>query len=266
MALAIRDVRSWGGLVAAVLLFVGIAAPLAAAQTPASPPRITQDLPEADFLFGPPRGSIAVRGSLLWPGERSDLFTFVQEQLTIDQGDFRTVEFGADIAFSLSPRFDVLGSVDLARRSIGSEYREFVDNDLRPIEQRTSLNQTAITASVRYALIPRGRRVGTFAWIPSRVQPYIGAGGGLLVWRFQQNGDFVDFQDFDVFPEVFTSNGVAPVAHVLGGTDIQVYKRLMLTAEGRYQWASGELDNDFIGFEPLDLSGFRASVGLRFVF
>jgi len=266
MALAIRDVRSWCALAAAVLLFGGIAAQPAAAQTSAPPPRMTQDLPEADFLFGPPRGSIAVRGSLLWPGEGSDLFTFVQEQLTIDKGDFRSAEFGTDISFALNSRFDIVGSLDIARRSIGSEYRDFVDGDLLPIEQRTSLNQTAVTASLRYALTPRGQRVGRFAWIPSRLQPYIGVGGGLVVWRFEQNGDFIDFQDFDVFPEVFTANGVAPTAHVLGGTDIQVYKRLMFTAEARYQWASGTLGDDFIGFEPLDLSGFRASAGLRFVF
>lgn len=266
MALAIRDPRSWRGLAAAVILFAGVAAPPAAAQTPSPPPRMTQDLPEADFLFGPPRGSVALRGSLLWPGENSDLFTFVQEQLTIDKGDFRSAEVGADVAFTLSPRFDLVASLDIARRSLGSEYRDFVDNDLLPIEQRTALNQTALTATLRYALASRGQRVGRFAWIPARFQPYLGAGGGVVFWRFQQSGDFIDFQDFDIFPDEFASNGVAPVAHVLGGTDVQVYKRLMFTIEGRYQWASGDLGDDFIGFEPIDLSGFRASAGLRFVF
>ena len=53
---------------------------------------------------------------------------------------------------------------------------------------------------------------------------------------------------------------------MLGGLDIVAYKRLMFSLDGRYQWARGELGEDFVGFEPLDLSGFRASVGISIAF
>jgi hypothetical protein len=41
-----------------------------------------------------------------------------------------------------------------------------------------------------------------------------------------------------------------------GGADIQVYKRLYLSLEGRFTWVHAELDQDFIDFEPIDLGGF----------
>ncbi|MCC7125598.1 MAG: hypothetical protein IT178_12175 [Acidobacteria bacterium] len=258
--------RPWCRLLATVAIVCALTPSTAFAQTPADTPTLTRDLPEADFYFGEPRGSIGVRGSLLVPGERSDLFDFLQNQLTIDRGDFRSAAFGADLAFTLTPRIDLVGSMDISRKTVASEYRDFVDNELLPIEQRTSLRQAGVTASVRYALAPRGERIGRFAWIPSRVQPYVGAGGGLIFWRFQQEGDFVDYEDGRVFPEFFSSNGISPTAHALGGLDIVVYKRMLFTLEGRYQWARGDLENDFIGFEPIDLSGVRASAGFRFVF
>jgi len=258
--------RSWLVAVLAVAaVVVGLPATAGAQVTP-GPARPSQQLPDADFLFGRPRGSIGIRGSLAIPTEGSDSFDFVRDQLTIEKGDFRSAAFAFDVGVALTPRVDVVAGLDLARKTVASEYRDFVDNDLLPIEQRSSLRQNAVTGSIRVALAPRGRSVGRFAWIPSRVQPYVGAGGGVLFWEFSQSGDFVDFQDFSVFPDTFSAKGVSPTAHVLGGTDVQVYKRLMLTVEGRYVWASGTLEDDFIGFEPLDLSGFRVSAGINLVF
>jgi hypothetical protein len=45
-----------------------------------------------------------------------------------------------------------------------------------------------------------------------------------------------------------------------------MYKRLFLTTEARYVWAQGELSNEFVGFEPLDLSGLKLAAGINFVF
>ena len=90
---------------------------------------------------------------------------------------------------------------------------------------------------------------------------------------FRQTGDFVDFATenrvlgtFTIFTDTFRSEGWAPSAHVFGGTDIQVYKRLYLSLEGRYTWQHADLDQDFIDFEPMDLGGFRFGAGIHFVF
>jgi len=260
--------RFGGGLLRlplALALLAGTAWPVAA-QGGTPPPRISQDLPDSDFLFKRPRVTLSIRGGVLVPREGSDLFDFVQEQLTIDSGDFRSPLFALEVGYAPTARLDIVGGFDLAHQGVRSEYRDFVDNNLLPIEQDTTLRQNSFTGSVRVALVPRGRSVGQYAWIPARVQPFVGAGGGMVFWEFKQTGDFVDFQDFEIFTDTFVSSGVSLSGHVLGGVDIQLYKRLFLTTEARYVWAQGELNNEFVGFEPLDLSGFKLAAGINFVF
>lgn len=250
---------------APLVLFLVLASGLHAVAQP-TPQSPIGDVPEADFLFGQPRGSLSIRASLLVPREGSDLFDFVQDQLTIDQGAFRSPAFATELAVAVTPRLDILAGFDIARRTIASEYRDLIGNDQLPIEQQSQLRQNSLTAGVRFALAPRGRTVGRYAWIPSRIQPYVGAGGGLIFWQFRQTGEFVDFQDFRIFNDTFTSKGTAPSAHILGGVDVPIYKRLQLTTEGRYVWAHGDLEEDFVGFDPIDLSGFKLSAGINFVF
>jgi hypothetical protein len=227
---------------------------------------MTQGLPEADFLFGRPRGTFGIRGAFVMPREGSDIFDFVQGLLTIDKGDFVGPAFTMDVGYSVTPRLDVVGGFELFGKTVHSEYRDFVDNNFLPIEQQTTLKQNSVNGSLRFLVIPRGRSVGRFAWVPNAVTPYVGAGGGFTWWEFSQLGDFVDFQDFDVFSDSFISNGIAPNAHAFGGVDVQVYRRLLLSFEGRYLWSSGTLSEDFVAFEPIDLSGFRLSAGIMLLF
>ena len=262
-----RDGRVGVTLSATVVLLAALAG-AAQAQTGSQPPPPAPigAVPSEDFLFGRPRGSLGLRGNFVMPSEGSDIFDFVQDQLTIEPGDFSGPGFSADVGWALTGRLDVVGGFELTRKTVQSEYRNFVDNDLRPIEQQTELDQNLLTGSLRFALTPRGTRAGSYAWVPSRFTPYVGAGGGVMWWRFQQTGDFVDFEDFGVFPDTFSSDGIAPTGHVFGGADIQLYKRLSLSVEGRYVWASGTLDEEYVGFEPIDLSGFRFSAGFNVVF
>ena len=220
----------------------------------------------ADFLFGRPTGSIGVRGSWNIAGAGSDLFDFVTEQLTIEKSDFNGPGIGGDISLSLTPRLETEFGVFFSRSSQSSEYRDFVDNDFLPINQSTSLKTIQVMASLRYALQPRGRDLSRFAWVPAKVVPYVGAGGGAIYYEFRQSGDFVDFQDFSVFTDVFRSNGWAPSVHAFGGVDVRLYRGLYTSVEGRYTKASGKLGSDFVDFDPIDLSGFRLSAGINLMF
>ena len=108
---------------------------------------------------------------------------------------------------------------------------------------------------------------------PANIVPYVGAAVATTRYEFRQDGDFVDFATenlalgtFTIFTDTFKSEGWAPSAHAFGGADIQVYKRLYLSLEGRYTWVHAALDQDFIDFEPMDLGGFRFGAGLNFVF
>jgi hypothetical protein len=252
--------RGWRGRWLAGVLATCLAWPALAAAQSQEPDR------DADFLFGRPHASIAVRGSWNIAAAGSDLFDFVTDQLTLDKSDFNGPGIGGEAAVALTPRLDVVGGLFFARSTSGSEYRDFVDNNLLPIEQSTSLKTLQVTGSLRYALQPRGRDVSRFAWIPARLVPYVGGGGGLVFYRFEQSGDFVDFQDLSVFTDVFRSSGWAPSAHAFGGVDVRLYRGLYGSVEGRYTKASAKLSNDFIDFDPIDLSGFRLAAGVNFLF
>jgi hypothetical protein len=50
---------------------------------------------------------------------------------------------------------------------------------------------------------------------------------------------------------------------VFGGVDVRVFKRVSVTVDGRYLWAADDLGRDFLGFDPIDLAGFRLSGGVN---
>ena len=159
-----------GGLLA-FLLIAGLSEPgLAGAQPQGDP----------DFLFERPSGSVGVRGGWLFEREGSDLFTFVQEQLTVEPNDFDAPTLAFDVGIAVAPRTEAVFGVEFGGGTVRSEYRDLVDNDRLPITQATRLRQANLSASLKLALTPRGREIGNLAWVPSAATPYIGAGAGAL--------------------------------------------------------------------------------------
>jgi hypothetical protein len=219
-----------------------------------------------DFLFGPPHGSFAVRGTFTFANAGSDLYDFVTSELTIDKTDFNMPGIGFDFAYQLARRLDAQFGFEWGKTKTTSEYRDFVDNDFLPINQTTSLKIVHLTGSVRFALTERGYDVSSLAWVPRRVVPYVGAGGGAVYYDFVQSGDFVDFVDLSVFPDAFQSTGWAPSAHAFGGVDVRLFRALYASVEGRYTKAQAKLGRDFIDFDPIDLSGFRLAAGINVLF
>ena len=229
---------------------------------PSSPPQRSSP----DFLFDRPGGSVGLRGSWVFTRGGSDWYDFVTEHLTLEGGDFNAPAIGADVGIAITPRLDVVVGVEFSQSQTASEYRDFVDNLRLPIEQRTRLRELNLSGGLKFALTERGRAVGQFAWVPRTVVPYVGAGGGMLWFEVRQSGDFVDFVDSSIFTDVFQSRGWTPSAHVFGGVDIRVVRRLFLTFDGRYVWASGDLGSEWIGFDPIDLNGLRLAAGINVVF
>jgi hypothetical protein len=231
-----------------------------------------------DFLLGRPHAAVGVRGNWVFASAGSDIYDFVSEHLTIDDSDFNTGSFAADVAIFAMPQFDVVAGFDIANKALESEYRGYSETvpgsaTTIPIRQRTELQQMHFTGSAKFGLLSRGRQVSRLAYIPRTFVPYVGAGGGVTKYTFQQSGDFVDFATenpaagtFSIFTDYFRSDGWAPSMHAFGGADILVFKRLYFTVEGRYTWVKADLDQDFIDFEPIDLGGFRFGAGINFVF
>ena len=145
---------------------------------------------------------------------------------------------------------------------MASEFRDWVDLDDLPIEQETTLQRVPLTLGLKWYLGDRGRAIGRFAWIPEDVNAYVGAAGGVTFYRFEQEGDFVDYETLDIFFDTFTMTGSTPTAHLYAGVDYSLFPNLLATLEGRYAWSKAvDMSGDFVGFEPMDLSGLQASVG-----
>jgi hypothetical protein len=214
------------------------------------------------FLIGTPKTSLTVRGGWALAAAHSDVFSFTTNQLTLDRGDFSSPALDVDVAFRIAPRTDVMFSTTFAETRKKSEFRRFIDNNDRPIEQQTQFVRVPLTLSLKQYLSSRGRSIGKLAWIPSRVAPYAGAGAGLMWYDFRQHGDFVDFQTMDVFNAVLESKGWAPTAHGFAGIEIAVSPRLGIVTETRYVTSHATLGSDFSDFAKIDLSGFSTTAGL----
>jgi hypothetical protein len=236
--------------------------PAPASQPPAGRPPVSTD----DFFFGPPRAFLNVRGSLLIPRASGELFTFVSDQLTVDRSDLRAGGFGFDVGAVVTPAFDFVAGFDSNHSTTHSEYRHFVASNQQPITQQTRFRQSVISIGVRFTPGARGRRVSNYAFVPRRITPYAGGGLSLGYYTFSQNGQFVDYTDLAIFADTFHSDGwsIGPYAH--GGVDVQVWKHLFVTFDGRYTWMQSDLDRDFVGFDGIDLAGFRGGTGISVVF
>ena len=239
---------AFGGL---ALLALALAPALVAAQST-----------RPDFLFRTPRASLGVRFGYAVALASSEVFDFAREQLTVDRADFDAPALGADLGIRLTPRVDMTLGVTRASSSKGSEMRHWEGEDDLPIEQVTDFRRMPVTLGVKAYLRDRGRSIGQFAWIPRSMSPFAGASAGWVWYRFEQDGEFVDFDTYDIFRDHFTQSGRAPTVHVYGGADWSLTPAFFLTTEGRYQWAKADMAGDFVGFDAMDLSGFQATVGL----
>ena len=148
----------------------------------------------------------------------------------------------------------------------GSRYyiSDEADRTLDAIDTKSLkiIRRVPLTGSFKAYVVQPGRTIGHFAWVPTRFSPYVGAGGGVMWYRFAQRGDFIDFNTFRVFPDAFDSNGFTPTVHGFGGIDISLHPRFAFTTEARYEWAKGNLISDFAGFNRIDLSGFTLTTGI----
>lgn len=261
------------GLLVCVTALVLIASPAFADEQDSPDNSSTQSASSAappDFLLGRPRAMLGVRGGLFMASAGSDFYEDMISFLTLEKSSFRTGTFSTELAVSVTPQLDILAGFDLNQLNRASEDREMeevLSNGTRvPIQQTTAISEKNFAVSAKVSLLPRGRRVSRLAWIPRTFVPYLGAGAGYGNYALRQNGDFVDYTDRHIFSDTFRSEGWAPLYQAFGGTDIQVYRRLILSLEGRYTWKKADLSSDYANYEPIDLGGLRFGAGIHFSF
>ncbi len=248
------------------LLFVGVVAELAlpaalcAQYQPQRPPE-----GGPGFLFHTPRVTFGVRsGFNLRAGSDSVFDQFMMKNLTLSRSDFNAFSGAGEVGVTVAGPLELVFGAGYTKTSRGSEFRDYVDQNDRPITQTTTLSTTSLTLGARWYLTSRGRQIGRFVWIPARAMPYIGVGGGAIRYSLVQAGSFVDFQDFSIFDDTFKSWGWTPLAMAMAGADYSLGSRVFLNGDLRYVWAKAGLHRDFVDFtDGIDLSGVQFSLGLH---
>ena len=230
----LKKVMSSGRLVCAAMLFC--ARPAQAQQT-------------VNFTLGyfVPRGEDArVAGDVL-----NENRTF----LLFDVSDFNSASVGGEWLAPLGQFLEAGAGISYSGRTVPSVYADFTDSDGFEIEQDLRLRLVPAAFTIR--IVPTGQR--------SPVQPYFGAGLGIIKWRYSEIGDFVDFgAGREIFNDAFVANGTETGPIALGG--IRFAGRTASAGfEVRFQKADADLDNRFAG-PKIDLGGwtYNFTAGVRF--
>jgi outer membrane protein W len=214
------------------------------------------------FYFAQPRFQVSLHGGFAHANAGSRIFSFATQQLTLNRNDFSGLAGSLEYAARVSPTADVTFEAGYSGTTNRSEFRDWVDQDALPIEQTTQFMRVPVTLGLKVYPLARGRLIGQLAWIPSRVVPYIGAGVGMMKYQFDQQGDFIDYADLHVFSDHFVASAWTPMAQASAGADVSLGMRFGVTTSVKQVWAKGQLNDSFVGFDKIDLSGLTATAGL----
>ncbi len=215
-----------------------------------------------DFLFRNPLMSLSLRYGYAIPRASGEVFTATRQQFTLESSDFNAPVLYGQIGLRLTEHVDIAGDMAWTVSRANSNYRDWVDQDDNEIEQSSEFGRRSVTMGAKIYLLDRYKNFGRFVWLPKRLAPFIGVGVGWVTYRFEQEGDFIDFETLDVFSDRYRSSSTVATVNIYAGTDWSLSKRLFLTGECRYSSGSAELEDDFTGFGRIDLSGFMMNAGL----
>lgn len=167
------------------------------------------------------------------------------DSLLFNVSDFNNVTVGGEWLIGLNEFIDAGLGIGYYSKTVPSIYADLTRPNGREIEQDLSLRVVPLTATIR--LLPIGRR--------DAFTPYIGGGVGVMRFRYQESGEFVDVRN-NIFVDTFTASGTATGPVILGGARFPV-GGLDIGGEVRYQHALGDVsaEDDFLGTK-IDLGGF----------
>ena len=175
--------------------------------------------------------------------------------LAFDVEEFNTAAIGGEWLVPLGEYLEAGAGISFSRRTVPSVYQDFIDFDGSEIDQDLRLRLVPLAFTVR--VLPLGQR--------NALQPYIGAGLGVINWRYSEFGEFIDFgNDNEIFEDQFVADGNATGPVVLGGLRFGG-ETMSVGGEIRYHSADAELDERFAG-PRIDLGGwtYNFTIGVRF--
>jgi hypothetical protein len=217
---------------------------------PASVSASNLDLRIGGFV---PRANTGAENDLF----RDDSELYARNGRPLKTSDWRGVAGGIQFNTRLAPSVELGFHLDGYGRTVNTAYRDFETETGRDITQ--SLRIAIVPLGVSLRVGPTGRR--------SRLAPYVSVGADLYFWKYEEFGDFIDFDSrrLDVIEDSFVSEGVTPGLHVAAGLRVPINRDLGFVGEVRYQWAKTDMGDDFRG-NRLDLTGASITAGLNIRF
>lgn len=175
----------------------------------------------------------------------------------LEPGHFNGPTFGVEYLIPIGDYLEAGAGFQFSNRTVDTVYQDFERPNGDEIEQAFKLRTVPITATVR--VLPLGKN--------APIQPYVGAGIGIINWKYQETGDFINFEapGRPIFGATYEASGteIGPVA--VFGVRAPI-DRFMIGGEVRWQKAEGDLDTtDFLA-PKIDLGGwhYQATFGVRF--
>jgi hypothetical protein len=165
--------------------------------------------------------------------------------LDIETSDFAGFTIGAEWLVGMTRNIEVGLGVGYYANTVESVYAFLVEDNGTEIAQDLRMRIVPFSATLRF--LPFGR--------DSAVLPYIGAGVGVLAWKYSEIGEFVDTFDDSVFQGRFIDSGAAVGPLVVGGVRFSLGS-FDVGGEVRYQNATGDLDDPGFTGTTIDLGGF----------
>lgn len=218
------------------------------------------------------------------PRTNSDLWQLEFDQMSFEKSDFQGTVFCFTYEYFLSNQVSLALSLDGYNEKKAGTYLDYVADIVEgtlyafdygqgsPISHVFTVGITPLQASVK--LCPLGRRASFI--------PYIGGGAGLYIWTVRMQGDTIDFSDPQEFydtdlDEVVTGYPVYPTDiraesklkigfHGFAGIMVPVANRLSIDGEFKFNYASGNLEPEFMDFENFDLSAYQVTIGINYWF
>ncbi len=200
--------------------------------------------------------SINLKAGLFYPTLQSDLWESNLENLEFAKQDMLAGYYALEYEQFLSRHFSFSIEGSYYQKEHNSMYRDYEYQNGDAIYQSLSLETTAL--EVGFKVYPFGHQTTFY--------PYLGVSGGVCYWKYEQWGDFIDFENNTVDENQYLeSSTYTPGMSAKAGFVFRPTRSLGIGFEGRYQSYKGPL-SFFVDFEKLDLSGFSATVGLHWFF
>ena len=240
----------------ALLAAAWLAVP-AVAEEEAQPPRDARSPDRPRSGGSPPRYGIAAFGGFRLLQVDSRLFDANEADFGLTDDDFNSGRLGVELHYALLPMVEILVGFETGQADTLASYLDLVYEDGSEIEHSASLTLTDYTIGARVRPFRRGR-----------ASPYLVLGMAWTSYEYSEKGEFVNFENFDVYYDHLEERPSFMGLFAGAGLDFTLARlpfgrRFDAFGEFRYARGEGRHRGGFVDFGDLSVARTGARFGFR---